>query len=350
MTRSTSGRCHRGVTILEVLVGAVLLVVIVAVTVPSLATVGCTSFRAQSKANLAALSQAHVAYAADWGQRQYTMTPDNVGAFGGCANYTGAGNCIPDVSYGTDCNGAQVGLPIGCGTTANCTNFETAKPMNFSGANKGFGSYRIPNGAGFQPYVDGRFYSPTFYAPDDEAIIGQVEPFFASPCSYAGNPAAPIYSSYCNSPAAMWGLGVLKKQTGYKSPDILADGYASPAVTACVYPNLKTRMMELRAVDSPCFQPAGECSEYWFHQKYEARSLGLLFDGSVRIISPREAMESDQRVRTTSPIMAEKGLWVRGTPLGANGVFGADSYDFLVDTHFHFLTGDGIAGRDVIEW
>jgi type II secretory pathway pseudopilin PulG len=342
---------HRGVTIIEVALSVAIVIVVLAVTIPSLATVGCTSFRAQSKANLAALSQAHIAYAADWSDRQFTMTPDNVGAFGGCANYVAAGKCIPNVSYGLDCNGNEVGVPIGCGPSANCTNFDTAKPMNFAGPNAGFGAYRIPNAAGFQPYVDGRFYSPTFYAPDDYAIIADVEPLLSSPCGYAGDPGAPIYSSYCNSPAAMWGLGVLKKQTGYKNPNTLVNGYASSPVTACVYPNLKTRMMELRALDAPCYSELGPCDEFWFHQMYEARSLGLMFDGSVRIVSPREAMESDTRVKFSSqPPMVEKGLWVRNTPLGANGVFGNLNYDLLADTNFHLLTGDGIAGRDVIDW
>lgn len=349
MTRSVSCS-HRGASIFEVLVGAGLAVVIVAAAVPSLATVGCTSFRAKSRANLATLSQAHVAYAATWGDRQFTLVPDDVGAFGGCANYVAQGNCIPDVVLGSTCDGTQVKFELGCGPTA-CANFAVATPLSFTGANAGFGSYRLPNAAGFNAYVDGRFYSSTFYAPDDYAIAGDVEPYLASPCGYSAPPGEIIYSSYCNSPAAMFGLGVLKRQTGYKNPDTLAEGYKSPTVSQCTYPNLKTRMMEFRAVDVDCYPDPGDCPNYQFNQMFESRSLGLMFDGSVRIITPREAMESDRRAKVAAPgLYLEKGLWVRGTPLGSNGVGGAGAYDFLVDTNFHFLTGDGIAGRDILEW
>jgi hypothetical protein len=341
---------RRGASILEVLVGVGVTIVVVAAAVPSLATVGCTSFRAQSRANLATLSQAHVAYAATWGDRQFTLVPDDLGAFGGCAGYVAQGNCLPSVELGTNCEGTPVQYALGCGAGA-CNNISAAKPITFSGVGAGFGSYLLPNAAGFNAYVDGRFYSPTFYAPDDYAIADEVAPFLSSPCGYSAPFPTIIHSSYCNSPAAMWGLGVLKRQTGYKNPDTLAEGYKSPAVSQCTYPSLKTRMMEFRAVDVDCYPDPGECPNYQFNQMYESRSLGLLFDGSVRIITPREAMESDQRAKVAAPTgMIEKGLWVRGTPFGSSGVGGVTGYDFLVDTSFHFLTGDGIAGRDVLDW
>lgn len=350
MSADRARLARRGATIVEALAGALLAVTLVAVAVPSLATVGCTGFRAQSRANLSALSFAHASYAASWGDRQFTAVPDDVGAFGGCAGYVGQGQCLPDLALGTACDGSPVAVTLGCGASA-CANIDVVKPMAFSGALAGFGAYRIPNAAGFAAYVDGRFYSPTFYAPDDEAIIGDVAPLIASSCDFAGAALPPIYSSYCNSPAAMWGLGVMTKQSGYKNPDTLAGGYASPAVGQCTYPSLKTRMMEFRAVDVECYPDAGACPTYQFNQMYESRSLGLMFDGSVGIVSPREAMESDLRVKATGqPGMTEKGLWSRYTPLGSNGVGGSGAYDFLVDTSYHFLTADGIAGRDIITW
>ena len=41
-------------------------------------------------------------------------------------------------------------------------------------------------------------------------------------------------------------------------------------------------------------------------------------------------------------------LWSRNTPLGSNGYYGTQSYDFLVKTSFSVLTTDGIEGRDVL--
>ncbi|MFO0829960.1 MAG: hypothetical protein U0572_17595 [Phycisphaerales bacterium] len=347
--RAPVGR--RGVTLLEVCIVVALAIILAAISIPALATVGCSSMRTRSRQNLAALARAHTAYAADWTNRQFTMVPDDVGAFGGCGGYISAGNCITGASLGTNCNGLNIEFTVGCAGNANCGNFDYVNPIAFSGANVTFGAYRIPNAAGFQPYVDGRFYSPTFYAPDDAAIIGSVEPYFASRCSYAGVASAPVWSSYAYSPSAMLGLGVLTRQAGYKNPNTLATGYASPPITAAVYPSLKTQIMEFRAIEGQCAPWDTPCDSYQFNQLYEARPLGLMFDGSVRIVSPREAMESDQRVKVTSSsqFLIEKGLWVRNTPLGPNGVGGAQAYDFLVDTSYHFLTGDGIAGRDVVE-
>ena len=36
------------------------------------------------------------------------------------------------------------------------------------------------------------------------------------------------------------------------------------------------------------------------------------------------------------------------SPFGANGYFGAQSYDFMVNTSYHILTTEGILGRDTI--
>ncbi len=345
---SRAGRRH-GVTILEVLVVIGIVALVVAVTLPSAAAVGCTSFRAQSRANLATLAQAHAAYALTWGDRQFTLVPDNLGAFGGCANFVAQGNCLPDIGLGLNCERQSVAIPLGCGPTA-CENIAFAKPIEFSGPSAGVGAYRLPNAAGFQPFVDGRFYSPTFYAPDDIAIADAVAPLLSSPRGFSGSPQQFVQSSYCLSPAAMWGLGVLKRQTGYKNPNTLADGYTSPSVNQCTYPSLKTRMMEFRAVDNDCFLDPMGCGTYQFNQMYESRSLGMFFDGSVHIVSPREAMDSDVRAKATAPPLVEKGLWVRNTPFGAQGFGSAGEYDLLVRTSFHILTGDGIAGRDILNW
>jgi len=68
----------------------------------------------------------------------------------------------------------------------------------------------------------------------------------------------------------------------------------------------------------------------------------LFFDGSVRIMTPREPMFAEDRANTL--------LWMRNTPFGHSGVNGNQSGDFLVNTSAHFLTTFGIAGRDTIEY
>ncbi|MDZ4754280.1 MAG: hypothetical protein SGJ11_07260 [Phycisphaerae bacterium] len=231
----------RGVTIIEVSLLCALLVLVIAVAMPALAAIGCADARLVSRQNLATLAQAHAAYAGTWSNRQFTMVPDDFGAFGGsCASYLQSGNCIEGVSFGATCDGVEVGALIGC-SPSNCGNISLVKPIEFDGANQAEGAYAYPNAKGFQPFVDGRFYSPTFYAPDDVGI-------------------------------------------------------------------------------------------------YE------------RAVSPLEAMESDVRAKATAPAsFNQKGVWHRGTPFRANGVFGQLSADFLVNTSYHWLTVDGIEGRDVLD-
>lgn len=342
----------RGFTITECCVTAGLLAVAIAVVAPPLSTVGCSSKRVVSRSNLATLAQAHVAYAGDWSGRQFTLVSDDVGAFGGCAGFVAAGNCLPDVLLGQACDGTSVGYPLGCQAGAACQNFPAAVPLAFSGSGD-FGAYRLPNAVGFQAYVDGRFYSPTFYAPDDVGVYDQAEPYFDVDCEYAAPPAAsPIFASYVRSPASMYSSKVLARQTGYKNPNSLADGYTSPPLGDAAYPELKLQMLEHNTIENtfgPCNPNYPGCVPFRFNQVYEGRPLGLMYDGSVRIVSPREAMESDLRAKATTPAgYVEKGLWLRGTPFGASGIGGLQSADFFVDTSYFYLTGDGILGRDVL--
>lgn len=354
MNRNNS-TCHRlGFTLPEVCIAVLLAVVALAVAIPPLTTVGCDSQRTISRKNLLLLGEAHAAYAADWEGRQFTMVPDDLGAFGGCEGYLAAGGCIPGASLGRDCRGREIGYPIGCGDDgATCANFTYVRPLGFA-QNDLFGAYRIPNAAGFHEYVDGRFYSPVFYAPDDVGVIEEASQYFSANCAYAGpRGVEPVWPSYILSPAAMFDPKVFSRQNGFKHPNTLADGYKSPPLAAATYPNLKSHMIEQNAIEltwSACNPAEQGCVPYRFNQIYDARPLALLYDGSVRILSPKNAMESDNRTKVASQgPLTEKGLWLRMTPFGSSGIGGATSADFLVNTSYHYLTGDGILGRDVLE-
>jgi hypothetical protein len=66
----------------------------------------------------------------------------------------------------------------------------------------------------------------------------------------------------------------------------------------------------------------------------------MFFDGHIELVGCLRAQQAEQRVGSN--------LWSRNTPLGTNGYYGGQSFDFLVKTSFHILTIDGIEGRDVL--
>jgi hypothetical protein len=93
----------------------------------------------------------------------------------------------------------------------------------------------------------------------------------------------------------------------------------------------------------------GVAEPWYFNHGYNSAPATMYFDGHVAVTGVADAMEADARAKVTAnPTLAEKGLWHRGSPFGADGYWGAQSYDFLVDTSYHILTTEGIRGRDVI--
>jgi prepilin-type processing-associated H-X9-DG protein len=154
----------------------------------------------------------------------------------------------------------------------------------------------------------------------------------------------------------MWDPKVLARNgadlngNGYTNPGSLPAGYRSPSVARCRYPSLKTRMIEHNWLQKPppsqIVNPnfAGNKTPWFFNHGSNSAPYSLFFDGHVEMVSCRRAMQGDQRAQSAP----NGSLWSKNTPLGPNGYFGAQSYDFLVRTSFHILTTDGIEGRDVL--
>jgi hypothetical protein len=131
---------------------------------------------------------------------------------------------------------------------------------------------------------------------------------------------------------------------GFTAPSTLAQGYRSPPVSRCKYPSLKTRMIEhhwLQKTPESATNPhfAGNRTPWFFNHGYDSSPASLFFDGHIELVECQRTMQAEQRAGK---------LWSRNTPLGAQGYYGAQSYDFLVKTSFHVLTTDGIEGRDVL--
>jgi len=85
---------------------------------------------------------------------------------------------------------------------------------------------------------------------------------------------------------------------------------------------------------------AGGQTPWYFNHGLNSAPASLFFDGHIELVSCQRSMQADQRVGGK--------VWSSNTPFGANGYYGAQSYDFLVRTSFHVLTTDGIEGRDVL--
>lgn len=345
----------RGLTVVEVLALIACLVVLAAMGLPAFQRLGCSAARDISRANLATLSQAHAMYATDWSGRQYTLAPDTLGANGGSFNaWQSANGCVPQVllgedsqgvvhRFGTECQGADVRLKE-----------KWLKPIDFAGRTTA-GSFRLSNVRIVNEYVNGRFYDPKFYAPDDPTLRDDVRAVLKGGGDFEDLAAGIALSTYTYSPAAMYdprvfGFGSTATFPPFRNPDAASelgpDAYRSPSVAQCVHPSLKTRMMEMWAIENPPAPCNGsiqqECVPFQWNHSYRARPLTLFFDGSVRIMSPRETMFAEDR--------ANKELWMHNTPFGNWGVGGLQSSDFLVKTSAHFLTTYGIAGRDTVSY
>ena len=342
-------RARRGFTMLEAGAVAGALAVVAVATVPVFRKVGCSAMRAQSATQLATLSAAHAAYADDFGGRQFTLCPDDLGAYGGnWAQWEAVNGCAPRAVFGTTQSGETYAAGTTCGGGGDGAAYLI--PMSFNSSSFSIGSHRITNVRPFNAYVGGRFYDQTFYAPDDPGISRRVQRNINAGLDY--EPDARNLMSYDYSPAAMFdpavmGLGSPVSAPLWRNPNSgsLPNSYRSPANAQCVHPSLKTRLLERSAYDnSPGANPAyaGGTTPYLWNQSIRSRSLALFFDGSVRIFGTSEAMKSEAR----APGFAK--LWLRGTPLGSTGYGGAQAQDFFVDTSVHYLTAMGIAGRDTL--
>ena len=148
------------------------------------------------------------------------------------------------------------------------------------------------------------------------------------------------------------GVGSNPAVPAWQNPNTVAtgEGYKSPSNAQCLYPSLKTRLLERH-----CMEPylganpavAGGQTPYQWNHSFRARSYAAFFDGSVRLFTTGEAMDSEARARVPGASQPAR-LWVRSTPLGQQGFGGNIAEDFLVSTSVHYLTASGIRGRDTL--
>lgn len=350
--QGSSRSLRRGLTLTETLLASGAILVACAAAAPILQSGKCDAARAQSQANLIILNQAHMSYATDWNDAQFTVAPGDYGAYNDCEDYQKEVGCIPPLILGESCEGQEYGFYFGCDGYGSCSNAPILQPIGFS---SGGGWFRWWNLAPFNAYVNGRYYDPAFWAPDDYQPYEEASQYFDVDCSYGAPPDQyPVLSSYCLSAAALWNSDVLSQEyNGYRAPTSFDESYETPMVAECTYPELKTRMMEHNAIghfwsEIPYFNPSmGSDTPWFFNQIANTWNLALFYDGSIGIMTVSAAVQSDQRVRRADD--QSLGLWSRATPLGSGGYFNAQSWELSNDeTSFHVLTIDGIRGRDTL--
>ena len=342
---------RRAFTIIETAVVAGAIAVAASAAIPMFHKVGCNAMRDQSAAQMAALATAHAMYASDFNDRQFTLCPDDLGVYNGnWSNWQAAHGCAPHAIFGTTAAGVTYHAGPACNGSGGGGEGYLI-PMGTTAGGASVGAYRLTNTRAFNSYVGGRFLDQAFYAPDDPGVNRKVQRNINAGADYEPNGSA--FSTYDYSSAAMFHPSVMGDGTSatnplWRNPGSASTaggmGYRSPSNSQCTNPALKTRLleryvMEVTAGSNPDF--GGGTTPYFWNHSYRSRGYALFFDGSVRLFTPREAMDSETRAGGAK-------LWLRTTPLGTAGYFGLQSADFLVKTSVHYLTAGGIKGRDTL--
>ncbi|MFM1833584.1 MAG: hypothetical protein RLZZ461_1900 [Planctomycetota bacterium] len=373
-------RRHQGFTIVELLVVVSIIALLIAILLPAIGKARNAARQTQSAGNLRNLAVANGTYAADWQDRQFTGCPDDLGLVGGDPlRYNAEVGCMGQLLAGYDQNGSLFGAWCGGGMcpsdiagdslTWSLTFHLLYQPLSYNVPNPPliFGGFRTPNNKSFNSYVGNRFYDPIFWAPKDVIPLRLAEPFFEHPEEFrvpenADEVGRIVWSSYVWSPSAMFHPEV-HSHCGWRNPKTFPAAYRSPAVGQCRFPDIKTRMLEHHWLQhnesdrNPMFD--GEDPSWMFNQGYNSAPVTMFFDGHVATKGVREAMDADARARNLNQQSSictgcqpqgdcQYGLWNRDTQYGANGYYGDTSYDTLVNTSYHILTTDGIAGRDFL--
>jgi len=367
---------QRGFTVIELLVVVSIIAMLVGILLPAIGKARDQARMTISQANLRNLGTAHASYAAEWGDRQFTLISDTIASYGNTAGaafpaYLAAqgGQPHPAIILGWGYEPSQGygnwSYPM---TTDFAGNYGLAQPIVFAGTQAYFGAFRLPNVGQFNQYVSGRFYDKIFYAPKDTAVFDAITNTFDDPGEYSFQADVrddlgdiPAWSSYCLSPAAMFSPSVMRHDdsgdpsaNGFQNPWGLNAGFRSPSFSQARFAELKTHMLEHnwlqgRNVEcNPGFDPGtyDGCEPYYFNHSWVSSPITLFYDGHIGSVGVRDAMRADGRMRAQTG-EDTWGLWSHDTNFGTNGYLHEFGYD-QANTSFHILTTDGIQGRDVV--
>ncbi|MHC5024601.1 MAG: type II secretion system protein [Planctomycetota bacterium] len=357
-------RSPRAFTIVELLVVVSIIALLVGILLPAIGKARDQANVSKSQANLRNLMSAANTYAADWNDRQFTLTPDNLSKYGSDA--IGARDAWVD-SHGGDIFTYPL-MELGL-SPPNFVWFSGQNkiilPVHFSGDDKYFGWFRHPNCGQFNEYLTGRFYDPVFYPPKDKAAIATLEGCLdaageISDCDtggqFTGSTEFYYPAGYSFSPAALMSADVLNADNGYsdfQDPWDLPSGWKAPGMSQARFPELKSMMLEhhwLQFAERDCNPNFGTdgiwdgCEPHYFNHGYKSTPVTLFYDGHIEGLGQYEAIQADGQIAGQDENGV--GLWHRGIQgWGDNGYTGQWGFDWTTSSH-HILTVNGIEGRD----
>lgn len=350
----------RAFTIIELLVVVSIIALLVGILLPAIGKARDQAQLTKSQSQLKQIGTAHIIYAAEYADRQFTLCNDNLSQYGNrttaLANFgTQTGYPHPPVILGY----GQGGIWSLVQSVGNLTPYDF--PTNF-------GSFRLPNARQLSQYINGRFYDPIFYAPKDSAVMASVERWLERADEYTSSAVTngQKWSSYIMSPAAMFGTEVfgLNKTTDqyFTDPWTLPGGFRSPGLSQATYPDLKTHMLEhhwLQARKKLCNPgfvngPYDGCQPYFFNHSQESAPVTLFYDGHIAMGGQRDAISANKRVAVQNGRPNDGGLWSIHTPNAgtyndySNGGYYMNLGLDWTSTSYHVFTIDGIKGRDYL--
>jgi len=340
MTTKRFANWRSGFTVIELLVVISIIALLVGILLPAIGKARDTARVTLSQNNLRQISTSTNLYASEWNDRQWTMAPDDLAVYGSQGGYPDPPG-LPYLILGWADGGIWVYINLNL-------------PINF---NTGFGWFRVPNAKQLSQYVNGQFYDWTYFAPKDRVVTDLVSTLLDNPGEYDYVDNAEWWSSYCLSPAALINPDAMSARNAAPDPWDMPAGFKCPTMGAAKYPDLKTHVMEHHwlqntrpAQCNPAF-PNGTyngCEPYYYNGGHESVPMCAFYDGHIQGLGVQAAFDNNARVTIMNTGLAERGLWHRGTPMGANGYYMNESlwFNFLAQTSFHMLTTDGIYGRD----
>jgi prepilin-type N-terminal cleavage/methylation domain-containing protein len=363
-------QARSGFTIIELLVVVSIIALLIGILLPALGRARDSALQTTSLSNLRQISAGLAAYAGDWNDRQPTLIPDDFCQADGndpserCADYINRFHCMPqpilgwaNIGGGRALWGYWIDEGGECAGVGGCGNVEIAMPYDCELGNQA-GFFRVMNHKLFAQYMNDRYYDEVFFAPKDRRKREKVEEFFDLPDEFSSDQGIIEWPSYCMAASAMIAPDVASGQrceAGQDPEDCPDDmcnpcdfpgGFRSPPVGAAAYPDLKMRCWEHEWLQNnpaelnPAFTTE---TPYYFNHSPQSAPATLMFDGSVRIFSANEAIQSSQRVEKQGGCQ----LWINDWC--GNNYFELGSHGFPEErTSFGVLTRDGIKGKDTI--
>jgi prepilin-type N-terminal cleavage/methylation domain-containing protein len=333
---------RKGFTLIELLVVISIIALLIGILLPAIGKARDSAKVAISMSNLRNFGAAHATYTAEWNGRQWTTCPDDLTVILGG----------PPAAYATDYTGNALIPRVPLGFDRNGTHFATGRgwaiqPMWYTG-NCSLGSFRAFHTKPFNQYINNKVYDPIFWAPKDYTIEESIFQWMDDPGEWV-NGASFYFSSYCSSVAAQVSPDVYRDALdgGSQRATALAGGHRSPSIAMARFADQKTHMLEhywLQQNPSESIPGTGGVP-WFFNMGPDSTPATLFYDGHVRMMSVREAVQS------SNTVFAQTGKRLDADDpacFGSGGYFESYAYNGATAdiNSYHVFTADGIRGKD----